>query len=568
MGIAYQECLKIAIFGIILLFSSACLAIEDGKLKTPQSETEEVIAHLKNNIKPEDYIYTKYLTTYAIPENKREDYVLCASFILHSLIGPPNPDEDINLRNYGGFSPLAIRGENKFFVPRQKVPGSDTLWYFDLRDYNLTPQAWEKAALLDAYFAEPIVQPPTSGALRLLAGNALLRLDWFIANVIDSTKQSDNDIKINLYDEFVFANVGVPKTETEWWAKIQFDPVLARKIGNASYALVTKSEAVARHNRILEEFRTQYGYGYETYDTKNEQGFRDYVESFFKEKNPGGPPSVSDAGEIFASNPVGLQIYALRDINEKLINFGDPTVVRHVRDVLGDVRVRNPYSCFDCHASGPLPSENTISEFLRSQGKLYLKNRVDENRVKRNYLNKRFEISIKENQDFFANRLKLTNGLEPEENNAIFLDLVGWYNSPVNVERAALECGVSIDEFKKKVVEGKSGGRLKLLVQNNESISIESWETRGKDGIPGQFQQAMIKIYGLTKITEEENVAILESSSYETIVDCPIQNGQKIVGTLKAGEKIVIDGEPRIQDGWIKYGAGWINLKNVKPLSK
>lgn len=567
MAIAFPSYLKIATIWLIFFLPSVVLGQQfEPKLKTPQTEVEEVIAHLKNSVKEEDWIYTKYLSTYAIPVEKRDDYTLCASFILHSLVGPPDPTKDVNDNQYAGYSPLAYR-EDKTFFPKKQVPGSTTLWYFDLRDYNLTPQSWEKAALLDAYFAEPIVQPPTSGALRLMAGNALLRLDWFITNVIDSTKQSDIDVKINLYDEFLFANVGVPKTEHEWWEKIGFNPALARKRGNAYYALVTKSEQVARHNRVLEGFRTEFGYAYETYDVKNELGFRDYVESFFKEKEPGGPPSVSDAGEIFASNQARMQIYALRDIKEKLINFGDPTVVRHLQDVLGDVRVRNPYSCFDCHASGPLPSENTIDEFLSAQGKLYLKNKVDENRVRRNYLTKRFSQAILEDQQFFAAGLKEVNGLTPEENGKIFIDLITWYNSPVNVERAAFECGVSVQEFKKKVIEGKSGGRLKLLVQNNEAISIETWETRGQDGIPGQFQQAMIKINGLTKITE--TTTIVEAfEQYEAIVDCNIQTGTTVLNTIKAGEKISYTEAPRIENGWISYQNGWINLKNLKRLSK
>lgn len=575
MGIVYNALVNATKYILLILaclcFSPALLAIEDGKLKTPQTEAEEVIAHLadKKNFSESDRVYIKYLTTYNLPENLREDAVLVASFILHSVSGLPSSDINIDDNRASGFNPLAIRGQNtKTFIGRQQVPGSNTLWYFDLRDFNLTPQAWEKAALLDGYFAEPIIKPDTSGALRLLGGNSLLRMDWFINHVIDSTRQSDIDAEIqSLYNEFVFCNVGVPKTADEWWYFLGLNRARARKNGNASYALITTGITVARHNRILEEYRTENGYGYETYDVKNLQGFRDYVESFFKNKDIGGPPDISDAGEMFASNPLGLDVYGLRDANFKLINFGDPTVVRHINDMLGDNRVRNAFSCFDCHAAGPIPPENTLRDFIRSDGKLYLKNKRDENKVRRTYLSGRFEDNTLDNQAYFAKKLFRTNGLTPEENAKAFNRIILYYNNPIDINRGALECGVTLDEFKLAIAKDKFGNRLKLLLSNNIPIPIEAWESRGKDGIPGSFQQAMIKIYGLTKITETTEVG-LTPIQYEVLANSEIKAGVKVVGQIKAGEKISYDSAPRIENGWMAYGQGWIQLKNVRLLSK
>src|SRR5690606_37810505 len=111
----------------------------------------------------------------------------------------------------------------------------------------------------------------------------------------------DAEVK-SLYNEFVFANIQQPKTAEEWWQALGLNRTRARNNGNVSYALIVTGITVARHNRILEEYRTEYGYGYETYDTKNLEGLRAYVEAFFKNKDIGGPPDVSDAGEMFASN--------------------------------------------------------------------------------------------------------------------------------------------------------------------------------------------------------------------------------------------------------------------------
>ncbi len=540
---------------------------EEALLQTPETEAKVVIANLKEQVKEEDKLYVKYLTTYAIPPELREDAVLTTSFLLHAIAGLPATDIDDNFAS--GFKPLAIKTKNLgIFTPKQLVPGSKTLWWFDLRDYGLTPQAWEKAALLDGYFAEPILKPDTSGALRLLGGNSLLRMDWFIVNAIDSTRQSDRDTEVrSLYDEFVFCNVGLPKDRQDWWSKFGFNRELARRRGNVSYALVSKGVTVARHNRILEEYRTEYGYGYETYDVKNLEGLRDYVETFFKQKDIGGPPDISDAGEMFTSNQLGLDVYGLRDINNKLINFGDPTVVRHVNDMLGDIRVRNPFSCFDCHAAGPIPPENTLREYVEAEGKLYLKDKRDSNKVQRTYLSNRFEDNTQANQAFFAAKLIRTNGLTPEENAKCFNRIVTWYNSGVNLQRAAYECGVSEDEFKTAAVKNNFGGRLKLLCTTGETIPIESWDSRGKDGVPGQFQQAMIKIYGLTKITE--TVTVRDEYHYEVLVDTNIQVERTILGQIKAGQKIVYyDEPPKIENGWMKYQNGWIPVKSVRSISK
>lgn len=502
-------------------------------LKTPQTESEDAIKFLID-IEEKDRDYIKFLSTYAIPPEKRSDAVLFTSFLLHSLVGPTlSLDEN----NAGSYYPLASKLDNGNTMEYRRVPGSDTLWWIDLRDYNWTPSSWENAANIDGYFVEPIVQHPTAGALRLLAGNAVLRMDWFINHVSDSTKQLDTDRSPTLYNNFLFASVKTPTNIDEYRKYFSIDIDKSRQLGNEFATLVTKSKIVAKHNRLLFGYRTELGYWYDTYDVKNQEGSRDFLEAFFKNEPIATPPKIFDAGEAFGSNMLGLQVYALYDGQGKLINFGDPTVVRHIGDVVGDVRVRIAHSCFDCHAGGPLPSENTLKEFITAGGNQYFKNKIELNRTNRVLLSSRFEDSIKQNQDYFVNALKKCNGLTPDENGKIYLDLVRSYNEPVTVSRAALECGVTEQEFITKVIKGNYGARLKLLAINKEPIPIDIWETRGKDGIPGQFQQAMIQLNGLTKITNEE-VINPEESTYLTKIQTNLMVGPRVLSIIPANTKV------------------------------
>lgn len=550
------------------------------KLKTPNSEVEDAIKYLvgeKNGVRyvnPIDAPYIRFLSTYSIPsEELRKRQVLTASFIIHSLVGP---SKDFNSNNAGAFYPLARVEQDKEskknqYIEYQRVPFSDTLWWIDLRDYNFTPEAWESAAAIDGYFPVPIVQEQNNGAIRLAAsGNAILRMDWFITQVTDTARQRDNDINFDLYNTFLFAQVKPPKNLDEWRKYFSLDVAKAREIGNEFGTLVTRSKVVSRHNRMLFGYKTEFGYLYDTYDVKNQQGLRDYLEAFFKNKIIGTPPDVSDAGEFFGTNQLGLQVYGLRDQKNNLINFGDPTVVRHLTDISGDVRVRVAHSCIDCHASGPLPAENSHAEYIKDDTDLYLKYKEDRNRVKRVFLDGRFDESIVVNQESFRKAVEKANGCDTALTSQMFLEAVRNYTTDIDLERAARECGVSQEEFKEKINKSKFGNRLKKLVNNGEGIPIDVWETRGKDGIPGAFQQAMLILNGVTVITndyvavEEKKNEIVEPKFY-TNEDVNLMSGPSKLGVVPKNTRIYIL-DTNKDFGQIEYNGvkGWVELKKIR----
>lgn len=534
------------------------------KLKTPDTEVGDAILFLEDKVDEAERRYIKFFTTYGVIDNIQKQHVaLELSFICHSMLGVTN-EEFVG----GGFYPIAHMEDadgnkdngNELFVGDQLVPGSDTLYWIDIRNFNWTEQAWENMAREDGYFLEPVVTHQKNGALRLYSGNAVVRADWFVDRASAMTKQSDVDSKTKIYRELLYGTLKAPPKNVSEFEKIwSIDTVKARNIGNTFAALVTKSKNVARHNRILYGYRTELGWYYRTYDVKNQRGKRDYAENILDLK--GNPPSVFDGGEIFATNILKLQVYDLYDAKEALTDFGDPTLVRHTSDILSDARVRSPHSCYDCHAAGPIPSENSIRSFLKSAGEAKIYDYKDKLRVNRVVLSNEFDNSVKDNQILFARSLLETNGLTPEDNVKYYLDTINNYNKPLNLEQVAFECGMTVDSFKQavgeknKVKPNKVPLRLGLLLTTGEPIERESWDSPGADGQPGIFQQTMIAINGLTTIVD----------SYEPITGDTVKRLVAIkAGEIMAGQSSLGKYEIGVEfDPTGKVSTGWIGVKSM-----
>jgi hypothetical protein len=193
-----------------------------------------------------------------VPDELKDKTVLTLSFLLHSLTGvSPSAEEG----NAGAYYPLALAkdptGENGI-VPTRKVPNSQSLWWIDLRDYNWTEQAWETISTVDGYFVEPIVDHRTNGLLRLLAGNAVVRADWFIAYASDLTLQSDQNINVPIYYTLLYAQNKIPPDVKDFRAIWGLNIQEALKYGNEAAVVVSKSRAVAQHKPLMLNFSLAY----------------------------------------------------------------------------------------------------------------------------------------------------------------------------------------------------------------------------------------------------------------------------------------------------------------------
>jgi hypothetical protein len=521
------------------------------KLKTPDTEVSDAILYLdkiRKEVSEKDASYIRFFSTYAIKdESQRDNVALLLSFLTHSMSG-------VVTKEYpgGGYNPLAYVDEYGKFVKVQNVPESDTLWWIDLRDFNWTEQAWENISKTDGYFVEPVVTHEKYSLMRLYAGNAVMRADWFIQHASSIMKQVDVDSKTKIYKELLYSTLKkAPQTVKEFELTWGIDTQKARDIGNAFGTLVTESQNVARHNRILFGYRTELGWYYRTYDVKNVRGRRDYAENILDFK--GNPPDIFDVGEIFATNSLKMQVYDLYDSKENLVDFGDPAIVRHMSDVIADARVRTPHSCFDCHASGPIPSENTLLSYIKARAKASTYYKEDQLRIDRVYLDNRFEDSISENQAAFAKSLLKINGLKPEENGRLYLNQILEYEKPLTLEQVAWECGVTPEQYVEKISNDNKGHnervpfRVSNLIKTGQPINREAWESSGADGQPGLFQQSMIMIHGLTKITDtNENII---KNIVVAISDGEVRTKNELIKKFKVGDEFETTGQ--ITNGWI-----------------
>lgn len=140
----------------------------------------------------------------------------------------------------GAYYPIAKVDADKF-VPMTQVPGSNTLYYIDLRWFNWSAAAWEEAARQDAYFDILWVDPNLQGI-----SSYVLRADWFIAHVTDPTYQVDREEKKVLHREFLYAKVNKPLNIEDFrkvWGGGRCRPpeasVAIRYAGDAGYHCVT-----------------------------------------------------------------------------------------------------------------------------------------------------------------------------------------------------------------------------------------------------------------------------------------------------------------------------------------
>jgi hypothetical protein len=565
---------RIALLAIILAFLPSYGVASESNIIN--KEVRDAIYALQNQFNKGDAPYIRFLSSYSLPENKREAAALTTSFLLHSLVGVSHDPNAVA----GGYYPLAKMVDDpngRKFVPLRLVNGSKTLWWIDLREFNFTEEAWEKVSVLDPYFTQPLIQEAESGLLRIIAGNAVVSMPWFIFHASDSNHEINAGRNTKIYNTLLYANAKEPKTIDEFrklWGLPDIDK--SRQLGNEFSTLVTKSKNVALHNRLLFGYITELGWYYQSYDVLTEEGNRDYVESIPEFK--GKPPAKGnfDAGEAFASNQVKMQIYALYDQNENIVDFADARAVRHLNDVLGNSVVRTPHSCFDCHSNGPLVSENTLKEFVQSRMSLYTIDKADSLRIERSMLSDKFEENIEDHQNAFTRALKKINGLSPDENAKNYLDVVSTYDNPLTLEDVARECGVTQEVVKKAAERGlqdfnnRVPGRLDLLLKTGEGIPRNIFDSPGKDGKPGLFQQIMVMIYGLTidetKVTTQK---VVDKVLYIVDRDCDIMSGSRVLGRMRAGTEVTITKESIGTNGkkwvFIEQGVapGWIMAENV-----
>lgn len=509
--------LGLALTFLLFLVGNTSFGADYPKLQGPSKPVLTIDDELKaayihlDGVNQHDRQFIKFLTFMAYPEDVRDDAVLVTSFWLHSLTGVP--DKELG-GNSGYYAPIAFRIKlpNGLYsmIYKQRVKGSQTLYWIDIRDYNWTETAWEKVSVAEPHVRKPVVSEEVYDAIRLLSGNAVVRADWFLANTGDVTKQADFDsaapslnkcMNEPFYYVLLYANAKIPRNANEfrdiWGVNLQ----RINDLQQARGCIVDREKSVVSRNaRELARAPLDGSYHWESSDFKHNRGKNDPIEFLSVERDKKGKAvhvnigRKSDAHEYISKNLQDLQVYFLSDGKEDRVEFADPTIVRDTSDRLGDIRVRTPRSCVVCHPQGINIPSDALRDYLNDGVDLVIGTYEYRQAVKQFYLTDLGAL-IQDDQVKYARGVVQTNGLLPEENSRKFQKIMDWYDKGVSLEQAARECGVSVDEFKERVGRAAKG-RLDRLVKSEDptyTIPRHLWD----DPETGDYQLAMLLIHDL-----------------------------------------------------------------------
>lgn len=539
-----KSALFIAAFLLSPIFSIA-FGQDTTRINSPQSEVEAANDFLVN-IAPDIRPHIRFFSTYNIPE---EDTIVITSEEINRQETVKVKDGIIKTLNFWIHS---LSYENIVQNVR-KVDGDNDLWWIDIRDYGWTTEAWEKVSQHEPYFREPWIRYQDYEILRVLAGNAIVRADWFIIHTSDVTKQVDRDLP-PLYYELLYAKTGVPKTLEEFRAAWGIDIKKIEALQIEKGVIVDKgSSGVSRNNRQISRTRTELGYYYETSDVKTSEGKQDYIENL----DPlGVSRSDRDAGETFTTNKLGLQVYFLYDGNNKRVEFGDPTVVWDRTDPK-DIRVRTARSCIICHADAVNIPQNALSDHLKSGVELLTYNKEYQIALERFYLSPMGKL-FSADKEIFNSAVESINGLSGQANAKLYQEILKWYERALSISHAAQECGVSVEEFKAKCAPTISG-RLGSLVKSEKSVNREIWEDL--DG--GIFSQAMLLIHRIPveQIKKEiQEAQEINPLSVKVKKDLKITVKGNVVAEMKAGDIIILENDRQDSEGRYTFMSNGIRI--------
>lgn len=519
---------------------------------TLNEELSIAYQHLQK-VSAQDQEYIKYFTAYDIPKELQQKAVLNLSFWVHSLTGPTLDGSG----NTGYFEPIVqivpsaeipvkkdVNDTAKVAVPIQRkfvnfkqVAGSETLYWVDIRDYNWTLAAFEKVAAKEPFVKKPWVSEDYDN-IRHLSGNAVVRMSWFLAYTMDTTRQFDRGQE-PLYYTLLYAYTGVPNTADQYRKIWGLDIPKIEKDGRIKLAVVDQGDSiVSRHPRELAGVRTDIGYHWESSDYKVADDKNDVIENLSIERDKDNVPKhlgisrKADAHEYITTNQLGLQVYFLTDGAGKRVEFADPTIVVNTKDRKGDVRVRVGDTCIVCHGVGINPTKNALRKILGNKEVDLISTFKDyQQAIQKYYLS---DISEKEIDDqlIFSRAMLKANGLQPIENAENVHDFLDWYDKPVTLEQASADCGLTVEEFKKQT-DGSVSIRMQRL-HNKVPYPRALWDNPNNGG----FVQAMLLI-NRDRIKAEPKPEPKAQAKVEEKISGPTKDEPKPAVKLMSKQEII-----------------------------
>jgi hypothetical protein len=513
--------------------NALALPSHESEVAFSQRYTNAAIA--SKELTPEDANYLYFFTSYTLPERLRQDGENSLSFVLN---------KSANVFNYSG----------KIYRPKKISP---TMYVIDIRDFGWTIPDWDFIASLQAYFQQNITNYGVTSYV-----DKVFRIDWFVVNATDTTKQDDIGIKEYVYYVLLYGRGKEPKTGTEFRKIWGVDIDAVRKHQLERGIIVDEGHSgVSRHTRQLRRSRTIFGYYWETRDVKaydaliknlgakkNQFQEQDYIEDIFAKH--------FDAMELIVSHKNGLQVYLLNNQDDKRIEFADNAIVIDKSDIK-DVRVRGG-KCDTCHAMGINPATNEIAEIFNAGGDIHAYDDKLQKAIAAFYLDEDFGDIIEEDNRIYERAIKKCNDLTPIDNAKAYTNIYNWYLELLDTKQAALEIGLTVEEYKEKIKFGTTGRLVQLFYDRKVPRLV--WDSLNA----GIYTQSILLHKRIQIVVPGQKLQVLRVISNDAPIQTFVGNTNvtgPILTRLKKGSLLQLD---KKEGKWYPVGVGWIHEQFVE----
>jgi hypothetical protein len=402
---------------------------------------------------PETARTTRYLSTYAIPEKERPDFLRALKFHCNSLsreaeLVPPRQVAPellaVNLLDYGWKAKTyekLLDGENgqpePYFHAPVKVSlaaGDTETWPggVDSSDGRFYPAGrytvkHKKSVIQQAQ--APWLDPAHTSALVSLTQSQVpvLRADWFLFQTAIQAGRDGHG-----YYDFL----GLGKEEKDFQALIGADPVLARKVKKEIAGVVARSGVTLNNRRLVRLGAITGGYWFSE-DFKTSTAKQNVLRLLDEETDP----PKGDASEQYGFLPNGLFAFWLQNAQGVRQDSAPDFIASDRLTGDNDGRVHIGLSCIRCHQEGIRPIDDYARKLYRGSVVLQSPDYRKFVRLRQLYLSD-LAGHVRQDQEQYATALLRVNGLTAAANARAYAGAWDSYlNGEVTVAVAARELG-------------------------------------------------------------------------------------------------------------------------------
>jgi hypothetical protein len=270
---------------------------------------------------------------------------------------------------------------------------------------------------------------------------------------------------------YLFA--GVPSTQGEFLKSIGVDHAVLAKMrvpigANLFISRVTKKP------RQIQWLQGPLGGVYFTLDVDRVTADRNPLR---RPLNAFGTDFVYDASEWFFKRRNNLWGVALYDRDGKQQQSVPDRIAKDDSDNLGPGIVYSIASCIRCHQeSGLRPFTDDQQQLLSGHGKAVAYDSNSLMLLQEFYNDPKFQEQMNFDRTTYEAAIKKASGLDGKEFSKAFADVIRAHQYlPVNLERAARRCGVSVDEF--KFATNNTRDPVIIMLNAGGSVVMEDWSS-------------------------------------------------------------------------------------------